>query len=437
MLALLYALYASLAVLLLAPLMPPLQNADETAHLARADQISHGGPIGVRIADGQFGGRADSGVFDLARATATLPGQPDHKVTRAMEAPVPWGELRATGFPNTAVNPPFFYLPASLAALAARHAGIALPHALVLMRLASGGVTVVGGAIAIAVAGSAGLWLFTILLLPMSLSLSAAVSQDGPMLACAALAAALFLRLRETDAASARAGWMFCALCVALTLLGTGRAPYTAFALLTLACPTRRRWRVAGFLCVVAASAAWSLRSAAYLPPPFRADGVVAPAAQLVGVMVHPWRIPPLAWHTFQAQGPSIYYGFIGRPGWLDVRLPTWIYPTASIALLAAAAACWRTTRDGREHAAKLSLLTVIAACGGVFLIQYMTWTTLGSPVIEGVQGRYFLAPALLASLCFASAERRVPRWLALPVVCFPVVGIAVTVHAVILRYYI
>ena len=42
---LLAALWAvgALAVLLLAVLMPPYQNADEPAHLTRADQVSHSG----------------------------------------------------------------------------------------------------------------------------------------------------------------------------------------------------------------------------------------------------------------------------------------------------------------------------------------------------------------------------------------------------------
>lgn len=87
------------------------------------------------------------------------------------------------------------------------------------------------------------------------------------------------------------------------------------------------------------------------------------------------------------------------------------------------------------------SALAVSGSAGGVALIQYMTWTALGAPVVDGIQGRYFLAPALLLSIPL----RRHPKpcgsntavWLAAPVLAFPIVSIAAMMHALVWRYYL
>ncbi len=73
-------------------------------------------------------------------------------------------------------------------------------------------------------------------------------------------------------------------------------------------------------------------------------------------------------------------------------------------------------------------------------LAQYLTWTVLGSPVIEGIQGRYLLPPALLLGLLVrpsaAPAEAQA-GWLTAPVLLLPAFSLAVSVHAIVWRYYL
>jgi hypothetical protein len=198
--AAIYSAFGLLAVLLLGPLMPPLQNGDEAAHVYRSDQVSHFGLLGVRIPDGEFGGLVDSGLIQLQHQAAPLQSPSSHTVTRDIYRPLGWGAPVPIGFPNTAINPPVLYLPASCVAAIARSINIELPHALVLMRIAMGLATVLIAACAISLAGEAALWFFAVLLLPMSMAVSAAVSEDGPLLACTALAAALLFRLQADSA---------------------------------------------------------------------------------------------------------------------------------------------------------------------------------------------------------------------------------------------
>jgi uncharacterized membrane protein len=86
-----------------------------------------------------------------------------------------------------------------------------------------------------------------------------------------------------------------------------------------------------------------------------------------------------------------------------------------------------------------LEALALAGAAGGVFLVQYMTWTIVGSPVVDGVQGRYFLAPALLLAVLLTGrtgTPGRVQGLLAVPVLVLPMISIAVTMHALIARYF-
>jgi uncharacterized membrane protein len=436
--ALLYLLFATLAVLLFATTMPPMQNADEQAHAYRADQVSHLGLIGVRLADGQIGGDVDAGLPALYRATSALPFHPEAKVTREMYVAHPMGMPAPTGFPNTAIYPPFLYLPAAAMALAVRHLAIPLPHALVLMRLASGAASIALGAAAIALSGNAALWLFAVLLLPMSLSLDAAVSQDGPMLACVALAVALCLRMRVAPPAFARPAYL--AMCALLAVVAMARPPYLAFALLTFAAPVPTVWRRAGLGAIAALTIVWCAINAGHLVLPVRPGGVVAPLAQLGGLLIHPQRLPALVSNTWQMTDHIIQRGFIGIPGWLDVNLPDFYHRLAWAALALSIPASLVAGRGGIAlRSAALAALAILAAVIGVALIQYMTWTVVGSPVIDGIQGRYLLAPSLLLAVLLArrwTVPTRASAWLAAPVLILPVASIAVTEHALLIRYY-
>jgi len=436
--ALLYGVFASLGLLLVATTMPPMQNPDEEAHAFRADQVSRLVPLGQILDNGEFGGTISAGLVDLERKTNGLHFHPELKATRAMTTPLAWGAPVPRGFPNTAVNPPFFYLPAAAMDSISRSAGIALPHALVLMRLANGLTTILIAATAIALAGDAAIWLFAVLLLPMSLAVSSAVTQDGPLLACGALAVSLYLHLRKPH--SPHKVVSFAAMCVLLTMTGMARVPYFAFVLLILATPVRLSWRIIGMLFMSACVIGWSARSAAYFPLPHWPQGVVSPGLQVLGLATHPWRMPLLVVRTWQANDGMIARSFIGQLGWLDVDLPSLYRRIAWAGLALAAILVWRRgSPGGASRHWRLEALAVAGAVSGVGLIQYMTWTVVGAPAIDGIQGRYFLVPALVLGVLFtrdAGSPRNAADWLAVPVMALPIVSIAITMHALILRYY-
>lgn len=434
-----YAVFGLLATLLLGPMMPPLQNADESAHAFRASQVSHFGLLGVPIPDGQFGGLADSGLVMLQHQVSPLQSGPGSLVTRAMYQRVAWGRPAPVGYPNTAINPPFFYVPAALGDIVARATRVVLPDGLVFMRVATGVFTVMIGAAAILLAGHAALWFFSIMLLPMAMALSAAVSQDGPMLACTALAGSLLLYLEGPAPARKRAA--FIGLCVLLAMIGMARSPYLAFASLVLAAPVKTSWRITGVCGIAVLVLAWTLRSGWYLPLPVWPSGVVSPKLQLLFLAGDPLRVPLLIMRTVSAYGVPIGRSFIGQLGWLDVPLPGLYHRVAWVVLgLSLLAAFRRGIGATSPYALAFKTIAIVGSVAGIALAQYLTWTIVGSPVIDSIQGRYLLPSALLVGVFvtpFQPTSSTKYAKLAVPILLFPIVSIATTVHAIILRYYL
>jgi len=138
------------------------------------------------------------------------------------------------------------------------------------------------------------------------------------------------------------------------------------------------------------------------------------------------------------------FYGrsFVGLLGWLDAPLPDAVY--AAFAVILGAASAWTLLFAGWNDAARARVAVAVIALGSALLIPLLLllmWTSFDSPVVDGVQGRYFMLPALLLAAALApspqgGAERleRTTSWCAAAVLlCY---SLAVTLPTLISRYY-
>jgi uncharacterized membrane protein len=436
MLAALFAVYAGVAVVLLAYRMPPFMNPDEGAHAVRADQISH---FGLIAHGGAHGSPAliDTGIDTAYARFAVLVTHPEAGVAPTMYAPIGWGGRKQRGAPNTAIYPPLFYLPAAVALWVGRHTGWSVLPSIILARLATGFAAITLGTCAIALAGAGAVWLFALLLLPMCLAQMAAVSQDGPMLATAALATALWLRLQDGSRPAWHGDLAF--LCVSLAAIGMARPPFAAFAILPLAASRPPRpARICAVVFILVCAALWWWVAATDSGVDINHFHANDSGAQMRALLFHPWRIVTVPWVTLAENGKIYAVQFIGWLGWMDVALPTAYVKAAYVSLTLAAASAW-LGGTGKPSHARLLLLSIAAGIAGVFFIQYLTWTAVGADAVDGVQGRYFLVPALVAGGLLARpsvSTSRLAAWLALPVMAFPIISIAITLHRITLRYY-
>ena len=393
---------------------PPMQVADENAHFLRAVQLGQGGLLAQSRPE-VLNGLLPGSAVRFARRYGRAPAPAGMAAWRRDAAPAGragWtSPPTAAFFGNTAIYPPVFYLPAALAIDVARLCGTRLAASLEAARIAQGLASLALATLALGIGRRGPLTLFLLLALPMTLSLFGSCSQEGPMLATAALAAA-WLSRRDARAPGSAAGWIGIGLL--LGLLGAAKLPSILLGLLPAclgpACGRRGAGLAASALALLV-SLGWLAAGAIPLMGGLHRAGV-SPDRQMRLVLTHPLHAALVAARTLHVFGPTLVREAVGVLGLLDTVLPASFYAAALLCLFCALGAeLWPLESPwGSPQASPLRLLlprgprrAVAAVLAGsvavIFALFYLVWTPVGGGLIEGVQGRYLLPPLMFAVL--------------------------------------
>ena len=279
----------------------------------------------------------------------------------------------------------------------------------------------------------------------MSLSLFAAVSQDGALIAASALGSVTLARL-VNERSQFKCHYVVTAS-ITTALLVLGRPPYAFIAGVFLLIQTlSMRSRLLYLSGTLLPATTWSLLASLFTSINTEAHRGVHPLQQLTGLLSHPGHVQRLIEHALSdkqgMEGLSFYKEFVGVLGWIDVVLPTWFYVMSGVALCSA-----MCIRLSEENATKTLVTRVISAylillsVGAVFLIEYLTWTPVDLPWIEGVQGRYFIPLALFVPLTLPKIASplfgKVCALLRPCIMTYPFLSSVVAVVCVVRRYYL
>ncbi|MCB8881551.1 DUF2142 domain-containing protein [Acidisoma cellulosilytica] len=444
--------------------------ADETAHALRAESLSHGEIIGYRaiiqLPDGSP--RRAAGVSaDLGIVAAAMVQGPGEWVTpaRLHEAHrARWqGHLSFAEITPLALYMPIFYAPAAIAMAAMRaiHAGPA--EAYLSGRLINLFVFALIGMLALSIARRGHAVLLCTLALPMEISLAASLNQDGLLIATAVLAVALLTREEEQVLAlfgRRRPSPDWIAAAGLLGVIALAKIPYVGL-LLMLVFPIRTR-RDCGLRLVLAALCAvpalgWagyamSQIATPWPPLPLYRAGPFWPgpavrfftspdaAAQMLVLAADPLRVLTLTLRSLWLQ-KGIVLEFIGVLGFVSLRLPAPLYALWALALLSALLADRQQTRPSgfgrRDQFVLFTMLGLITVA--IYMSQYLTWTKVGFPIVQGPTGRYFLP--LLPATAFLVPRARLldaapPSLLLLPVAAAAMASLIVTPLCVLDGFY-
>jgi len=254
-------------------------------------------------------------------------------------------------------------------------------------------------------------WLvMTSALLPMSLFLFGSFSPDALTIAVTFLATTLAL---------AGSPWVIAAA-VALALC---KPAYLLVPLLVFAARRRTGWIALPVVIAGAFVSTLFIRTSLAFLRPGVDDG-----AQIRFTLHHPLL-------TLRALGSDLVHHsadrveqMVGRIGLLTIPIPTIAIVAALLLLLAVALFAGPRISLAQRLLAGGSALATIAA---VELSQYISWTAVGAPEVEGVQGRYFI-PILPLLLLPVSRPRERARW---PSIAVPSVMAIVNATAVLAVY--
>jgi len=402
-------------------LTPPFQVPDEPHHFLRAWQISEGQVWG-EVRQGKAGGQIPPGIGqDVARFNP-LAGAPQARISREVllreyRRSTEWTSENVTAraftpFSNTVLYAPVPYLPQALGLWLARQWGLHTVAALYLGRLLSllASVSLLGAAFCLcAFSWRLVFLLFLLATLPMSLFLWGALSADAMTIALAFLNLALSLRLLRQWNFAGFVSLLICSLWLGLCKGFYVLIPLAGIPAIMLA-EEKITTKIAGAFLLAAVSLgpalAWSW-SVTALYTPGRTDIAIDPVGQFHFVLRQPGAFFAAWITTLRQHWNGFYTSCIGILGWLDTPLPRVVYRGSAV-LLGVTLLIGRQPRPPEVWppwwSAIMAGLIFLTSTLLLALACYLSWTPVGAPQVEGIQGRYFLPLAPLALLWWPPA---------------------------------
>ncbi len=407
-----------------AVISPPFWGPDEAAHALRGLQVSAGTLISKNIPEGQ-GALLDSGFLQSASFFEASVLEDIHRINR--DRPVPrltpnklqnasetrWsGQKTFVAFPETRLYPPTFYVPNAVAWRVAQTSHLTVARSLLLARISNLFATTLLGWLALHIAGRHRLAMCAVLLLPTLLMVDGSCSQDGLIVAAAALAIALLSRAIAEERLPL--SWELALAALALCACAMTRPPYALLlALLFLPALERRRLDRRGLLlpsilvgAALIADVSWSL------------------LVRSLGVMVKPGA-DPTAQARFLTHQPVLAFarlsvallkalpvlsGEVVSAASGNVRAPRLAagLVLVSVAVLFVSAPAPRL----QNKASKLLLLLVcLGVVATVSLAEYLIWSAPGASSLSGVQFRHFVPLLLALTLIGGSRQSASGAW--------------------------
>jgi uncharacterized membrane protein len=388
----------------------PFRAPDERNHFLRSYEISEGRLQPFRVSEEVVG---DNLPASLSRLSEALGSHSNHlidqsEISAARRLRLAPNEREFVEF-STTIYSPVAYLPSALAIAIGRLFG-AGPLALIYFarcgNLLAGSWLITA---ALSYAGFARRAALLVAMFPMVLSQIATVTADAMSYGISFLWIAMVIQTAVTQATGVNLRRIFCFIALALALSQL-RPPYPFLGLLVFLIPAKRvGLKVALPLCVAVMAAsflpalAWNANAARlYGKPP--AERHIDPAAQLKWIAKHPGPFWHRVKHDLKIRGIDYWQELVGRLGWLNISLPSWI-PAGFLLALSAAVFFAPRAEPIPMWWQRLALMAV--AFGGIVAIElmlYLTFNGVGSSWIFGVQGRYFAPLALVAVFAFSNS---------------------------------
>ena len=111
---------------------------------------------------------------------------------------------------------------------------------------------------------------------------------------------------------------------------------------------------------------------------------------------------------TFHDRGENYIYEMVGNHlGWLCIQVPN-ITITAYIVLMIASCFVEENKVTFSTKQKSFNILISIAVILLVIAGLYLTWTTVGANIAEGIQGRYFIPVAFIILLCLCKKQNHI-----------------------------
>ncbi|WP_233349259.1 DUF2142 domain-containing protein [Hyphomonas sp. CACIAM 19H1] len=446
-------------------ILPPIQAPDENSHFIRSVMVAYG-KLEQHEESGQIGQHVPISLSNYVDAHGYLKFNPDRKYPYAS-----WyrdshqkAEFTPTEFLHYSTQDasPLLYLPQALGIRVAQFFAEVIPlrpfdfswaAAQYGARLGNLVMFTVVGVISLAYVSRYRLVAFASLTLPMVMQQSASSSYDATTLAVAVGFFALLTGLLERQRAPRKVEIALLIICA--FLLGHAKAAYAPLLLSAVLFYkiVERRELVYLLGGMFAASLVGFLITTLVLGVPDNPVAASYYAAQIDWLKEHWWDVPRLiaysTWHNQALLTISYFANF----GWLDTNwaLPMVILPAGCLMIAVLADGSLGKGLFG-AWGTSVVVAGLILSITAFTLAMYIYWTSsivpdgqgIGAPVVQGVQGRYFLPLTVFGLAVFAALPdfiaKRIDRMrndAALALVTLSTTNLTLMLFAILVRYWV
>ena len=398
---------------------PPLWGYDEPSHFARSYQISKGQLLPIRDTP-NFGGTIPVNLQTLEgyRNRDMLdPSQTNSifetRVTDSWEYERLTNEqlaLEEVNYPLTASYSPVAYIGPTVGILLSKSINANLDIAILLARLFSLFTYVLLVFIGLyLIKGSNFKWaVFITALIPMTIFQAAVITADNITIGLSLLFASLLVYL-WTKPRESKDTYYFAALTASGFLLALAKANYSVLGLAVFLVPNnifkdKKRAYLAKTICfvlIMAAAYLWSTTVDPSSAPPIsqRPDGLaVDPSLQIALVKNQPLDFILAIARSLYTMGDSYLTSLFAIESKFSTLVTTVLLSTLLISTL-----MFKDELGISKINRAFLAIPIVIGTGIIFLALYMGFTPVGSKLVGGIQGRYFI-PYLLPALIFISS---------------------------------
>jgi uncharacterized membrane protein len=388
--------------------LPPLQSPDERDHIKRAYLLTRGQII-LEAPQGISGGAIDSGLAAYLDAHIRHQSKPERKFSSdeiEVANNIRWTGIKQFSFaPGTGFYFPLIYAPQAAGLALGESLGISISDSYSLARLFA--------LFAASLLLLAALLIYTpslvvlaLLVIPMSIFQMSSASLDGVATAVSILAISAFMRI-AADRSNA-SPWVLSLLSICVLVAASSRIHLLPLVLLVFATPFYTNNKK-GFVAGVLVSLLLITWVAIAMKETSRAVAGGSTLDSVEYYFAHPLILGKVFLATWSYAEHQRFYlqSFFGILGWLDARFAEHVY--SYIYLLFFSVVLFSVSLKDMVIEWRARALLICCAASSVFTIFFallVTWNTYPAEIITGVQGRYFLIPALLVAYALSPASK-------------------------------
>ena len=376
--------------------MPPGTAPDEYNHFRRAYEISEFKFISTRAeTDGEGGDYLPESINELFSIWPT-----DVRYSNipeiASKANQPSDDV-FQNFGNTALYSPVVYLPQSIGILIGRILHLPLFVIFYLARIFNLAFWIILGYYAIKKLPFGKNVLLLILFLPISMQ--AATSCQADAITNASTIALFAFVLNKISAPKLMTRKDYAISAILAVLVSMSKIVYLPFCFLLLLLPgkcfkdNKEKWLKIGglLLAIVTVNLLWLSISAGFLVE-FR-EGVNS-AEQVKFILTNPFKYLAIVGSSIAEQGTFYFFSFFGSSlAHFNIGLAE---PYLLLLAFFIPYTYLQEDKNCLSTKQKVAITAISAVCAGlIFTSIYVQWTPVKNPLIEGIQGRYFIPLAL------------------------------------------